>query len=75
MLKDEYILYFRLIDNRICSRDDKIGHKEEKIEEKIISITSNPIYLYQFIKEMQWFADEVYNPKIRTVASNTGYPI
>ena len=75
MLKDEYILYFRLIDNRICSHDDKIGHNEEKTEEKIISITSNPIYLYQFIKEMQWFADEVYNPKIRTVASNTGYPI
>ena len=42
------------------------------LDEKIDSIASNPIYLYRFIKDMQWFADDVYNPKIQTVASNTG---
>ena len=64
--------YFRVIDDQICSEDDKIGYNDEQNEKKIISITSNPISLYKFIKDMQWFADEVYNPKLQTVASNTG---
>ena len=48
------------------------SNDEEMYDKGIDSIASNRIYLYRFIKDMQWFADDVYNPKIQTVASNTG---
>ena len=70
--KNGYLKYFRVIDNKICSEDDKIGYNDEQNEKKVSSIASNPISLYKFIKDMQWFVDEVYNPKLQTVASNTG---
>ena len=66
-------LYFSLIEKNACSKEDDQEYFGRKAHENDPEeIASNPILLYKLIKKMNWFYDDVYYPKIQSVASNRG---
>ena len=61
-----------MIKNRICSEEDKEIFNDKEKKDYMDLVISNPIHVYKLMKQMHWFAEEVYNPKIETVSSNKG---
>ena len=69
-------LYFSLIEKNACSNEDDDEYKQYFVrkahENDPEETASNPILLYKLIKKMNWFYDDVYYPKVQSVASNRG---
>ena len=68
--------YLSVIERGACSNEDNDEYKKyfarKAHEDNSEEVASNPILLYKLIKKMNWFYDEVYYPKIQSVAANGG---
>ena len=52
---------FSMVGTKICVLDEKINIFANQVDENIIEdISSNPIYVYKLMKEMNWFYENFY---------------
>ena len=67
---------FSEIKTGVCLNDvdqeDKDYLSKTTQEEDEEQVASHPILLYKLIKQMNWFHQKVYLPKLESVASNKG---
>ena len=67
---------FSEIKREVCLNDvdqeheDYLSKKTQEEDEE--QVASHPVLLYKLIKQMNWFSQEVYQPKLQSVASNKG---